>query len=622
MLWLSKRKRFLFGLAVAATIGAVFCLAFYANLLYSVQRQSSDFLFRAADLQQSSKPEKRIVIVGIDDKSLEQLGHFSLWPRSHHTQLIDALADAKARVVVFDILFAEPAPGDQELAASIRNAGNVVLPVIHTPAVNDSTVTPQKVQARRFLRPLVVFEEGAAALGHANVVPDADGVVRRLPLAIRNGDSYEPALALAAVAGYLRRPEVIESPAAGNVLPFAGRSIPVSDHNEMLINYIGSPQGTGGTVSFPTVSFVDVLNGKTPPALFQDKLVIVGAMASGLGDTFWTPMGRMMSGVEIHASASHTILTGNFLKPAPSSVTIASMLALALLGGLAVLRLRVLWASLLTLLLGIVYFLAAFSFFDNGMVLNMLYPPLTLAGTFVGVNLYNVTSERSEKREITKTFGRYVSPSVVTSILATLGEGELKLGGEECEVTAAFADVRGFTSVSEKIPPEELVRALNTYLSIIITAVLKYDGMINKFGGDSVMAIWNVPIENKGHALSAIKAAIYAQRAIAEWQEKETTLPKMEFGIGINTGEAVAGNMGSEDRLEYSVIGDTVNTAARLASAAPGGKVWIGANTFKQAKDDVTTKPLDPLTVKGKREPVEAYEVVGIQNWQIDDPGE
>ena len=335
-------------------------------------------------------------------------------------------------------------------------------------------------------------------------------------------------------------------------------------------------------------------------------------------------LGRHLSGLTFAIAvviARIGLVTGNFLKPAPSSVTIASMLALALLGGLVVLRLRVLWASLLTLLLGIAYFLAAFSFFDNGTVLNMLYPPLTLAGTFVGVNLYNVTSERSEKREITKTFGRYVSPPVVDRILATLGEGELKLGGEECEVTAAFADVRGFTSVSEKIPPEELVRALNTYLSIIITAVLKYDGMINKFGGDSVMAIWNVPIEHKGHALSAIKAAIYAQRAIAEWQEKETTLPKMEFGIGINTGKAVAGNMGSEDRLEYSVIGDTVNTAARLASAAPGGKVWIGANTFKQVKDDVTTKPLDPLTVKGKREPVEAYEVVGIQNWQIDGPG-
>ena len=136
------------------------------------------------------------------------------------------------------------------------------------------------------------------------------------------------------------------------------------------------------------------------------------------------------------------------------------------------------------------------------------------------------------------------------------------------------------------------------------------------------MAIWNVPVESEGHALLAIKAAIYAQQTIRELQAGETALPKMEFGIGINTGKAIAGNMGSEDRLEYSVIGDVVNTAARLASATPGGKVWIGANTFTQVKDCITVKQLDPLAVKGKRELVEVYEVLDIQDWPIDDPGE
>jgi len=202
----------------------------------------------------------------------------------------------------------------------------------------------------------------------------------------------------------------------------------------------------------------------------------------------------------------------------------------------------------------------------------------------------------------------------VDKIIATLGEeGELKLGGEEHEVTVAFADVRGFTTISEEIHPEELVKALNVYLSIVIEAVIKYEGIINKFGGDSVMAVWNVPIECEEHALLAIKAAVSAQRAIRELQEKESTIVKMEFGIGINTGKAIAGNMGSEDRLEYSVIGDAVNTAARLASTAPAGKVWIGANTYAQVRDCIQAKPLTPLSVKGKHEPIQAYEVVGIQ---------
>lgn len=609
-----KRKRFLVGLVVATTIGAAFCLVFNFNFLHRMQLQSSDFLFQAADLYQQAEPEEKIVVVGIDDKSLAQLGHFASWSRSHYAQLVDILAEANARVIVFDILFSEPASGDEELAMSIRNAKNVILPVIHTPAVNDFTVTQKTGQSKNIVKPLEILEEGAIALGHANLVPDADGVVRRLPIVVGNGENYEPALALVSVAKYLRRPGVIESPIRDDVLPFASRFIPLSDSKEMLINYIGSPQGTGGEVNYKTVSFVDVLNGETAPALFQDKIVIIGATATGLGDTFWTPMGRMMNGIEIHASAIHTILTGNFLKSAPSIVTIVLILVLALLCGILVLRLRALWATLSVVLLCTAYFLTAFSFFDNGIVLNMLYPPLTIVGTFVGVNLYNLTSERAEKREITKTFGRYVSPSVADKILATLGEGDLELGGEEHEVTAVFADVRGFTSLSEKIQPEELVNALNIYLSIIIDAVLQHGGMINKFGGDSVMAIWNVPIENEGHALLAIKAAVGAQRTIRELQENETILPKMEFGIGINTGKAVAGNMGSRDRLEYSVIGDTVNTAARLASATPGGKVWIGADTFERVKDYITAKPLESLTVKGKRQPVEAYEVVDIHD--------
>jgi adenylate cyclase len=608
------RKHFLAGLAIAFSIGVVFCLAFCLNLLYGLQQRSGDFLFRAADLYQETEPQERIIIVGIDNKSLAQLGHFPLWSRSHYAQLIGTLSEAKARVVVFDILFSEPTSGDEELATAIRNAGNVILPTIYTPTTLSSALNQQTAESRSLIKPLEIFQAGAAAFGYANVTPDADGIMRQLSIAIGDGDGYEPALALAAVAEYLRRPEVIESPIKDNVLPFAGRLIPLIDSNEMLINYISSPQRNGGIVNFETVSFVDVINGEVAPTLFQDKIVIIGATASGLGDTFWTPMGRMMHGVEVHASAIHTILSGNFLKPAPSIVTIASMLVMAPLCGLAVLRLRVLWASLSAVFLCFAYFLVAFFLFDNGVVLNMLYPPLTILGAFVGLNVYNVTAERSEKRKIAKTFGRYISPQVADRILAALDEGKLKLGGEVHEVTVAFADVRGFTSISEKMQPEELVRVLNTYLSLVIKAVLKYEGMINKFGGDSITAIWNVPTECEGHSLLAIKAALEAQRSIKELQ-KEATLPKMDFGIGINTGKAVAGNMGSEDRLEYSVIGDAVNVAARLASTAPGGKVWIGANTFELVKDYIKAKPLRPLAMKGKRKPVTAYEVVGVKSW-------
>ena len=613
-----RRRRFLAGLLVAGCIGAAFCIAFWFNLLSGMQLQGSDFLFKAASVYRSSGPEARIVIVGIDEKSLDQLGHLPSWSRSYHAHLIDVLTEAEARVVVFDILFSEPALGDEQLAETIKDAGNVILPIVYASAQNESTGVGESMEPGSFIRSLSIFEEGAAALGHANVLPDEDGVVRRLPLAIRNGEVYEPALALATVAKYLRRPQAIESPIENNRLSFAGRSIPLDDANGMLINYVAGSADAGAPVGFQTVSYVDTLRGEVAPAIFQDKIVVIGATASGLGDILWTPTGRMMNGVEIHANAIRTILTGDFLRSAPSNITIALIMVLALLCGLLVLRLRVLWVTLSAFFICVAYFLTAFSFFDKGIMLNMVYPPLAILGTFVGVNLFNITAERSEKREITKTFGRYVSSPVVEGILTALEEGDLNLEGQQQEVTVAFADVRGFTSMAENMQPEELVRVLNIYLSVVIKEVLRHEGMINKFGGDSVMAIWNVPTRCEGHALLATKAAIDAQHAIRELQQSDAALPKVDFSIGINTGKAVAGNLGSEDRLEYSVVGDVVNIAARLTSLAEGGKVWIGSDTYDLIRDYCVAKPLGTLELKGKRELIRAYEVVDIRQESVD----
>jgi adenylate cyclase len=611
MVRLSKRKkRFISGLLAAVAIGLAFCLISHFNLFHGVHLQSSDFLYRSADSQPGVDTDRKIAIVAIDDESLDHLGRFSSWPRAYHARLINAITEAGARIIVFDVLFSEPSPDDDELVASIKEAGNVILPLAGTLEAHQPAISGETVALGRVIKPLKPFEEGALAVGHANMIPDEDGIVRRVPLIIPNGGHYEPALAVTAVAKYLRRPQIIENTIKDNCLSLAGRSIPLDGANSMLINYDDSL----APISFEAVSYADVLRNDVSPDIFRDKIVLIGVTAIGLGDTFWTPMGQLVSGMELHASAMHTILTGNFLKPAPIYITALSILLLAILCGLAVLRLRVLWAVLSTVFLGIVYFLTAFYSFDHGVILDMLYPPLTLAGTFVGVNLYNVTSERLEKREITRTFGRYVSPSVVEKILLALEEGELKLGGEERKVTVLFADVRNFTGIAENMTPQELVRVLNRYLSVIIKAALENGGMVNKFGGDSIMAIWNVPIECQEHAILATKAAVSAQQALKGLQESELNMPKMEFGIGINTGNALAGNMGSVDRLEYSVIGDVVNTAARLADVTTGGKVWIGASTFDLIEDCVSAIPLEPLSLKGKRETIRAYEVLAIQN--------
>jgi len=611
--WLSKRGRYSKGILVALSIGAVFGLMSHFNLLHGAQLKSGDLLFASAKLQSPREPDE-IVIVAIDDKSLGQLGHYSSWSRSYHAELADILNSAGARIIAFDVLFSEPTPGDEVFAASIRSAGNVVIPVAYTSTTGELTATGKMIAFQDVLNPVKTLQESAIAIGHANIIPDEDGVVRRLPITISGEANSTAALSLTTVAGYLHRTQTTESNIEDNVLTFAGRSIPLDNNRNMLVNYTCD---SVAPLSFMIVSYADVLTGNVEHDIFQDKIVMIGATAVGLGDTFWTPAGRM-SGVEIHATAVDTILTANFLKPVPTAATSISIMVLVLLCGLMVLRFRTVWSTAGCVLLGIGYYLLAFVLFDMGVFVDTLYPPLTIMSTFVGVNLYSIVVERREKTEMANTFGRYISVPVVDNVLKSLREGELKLGGEEREVTVLFADVRGFTTITERTPVIELVNTLNRYLSVIIEATLKHDGMVNKLGGDSIMAIWNAPVELEGHAVLAVRAAICALRDIRELQEHEPGLPKMDFGIGINTGKVVAGNMGSVNRLEYSVIGDAVNTAARLTDMVPGGEIWIGSNSYDLVTDSIVTEPLPPLNVRGKRGFIYAYKVIDYFNLKDD----
>lgn len=591
-----KKKRFTLGLATALIVGLICCLLSYFQFFYTLDQQSNDLLYKGQSNFPSDNSQK-IVIVAIDDASLAELGRFSSWPRTIYTELVNNLNRNEARIIAFDILFSETSPDDEGLAAAIKSAGNVILPYAGTTESNETG----EIES---IRPLKIFEESALGIGHAYMIPDDDGVVRKLPILIQQDERYEASLALTTISKYLRRTQVYDSQPNGKYIITAGREIPLQDYG-MQINYTNNPTSKG----FVTVSIVDVLSGKASQDIFKDKIVLVGITALGFGDTYWTPMGQALSGVEIHAHAMYTILSGRFLKPASSPVMYVSIMLLAFICGLVVLRFQVIWSALSTVFLCITYFISAFYFFDRGLLLDIFYPPLSLVLVFVGVTLYNVTLERLEKGEITRTFGRYVSPSVATKILNTVNEGSLELGGKECPVTVLFADARNYTGFCEKTGPQLLVSTLNRYLSVIIEAISKHNGIVNKFGGDSIMAVWNAPITCTEHALSAVRAAVKAQEEISILQANTPNLPKMEFGIGVNSGVAVVGNMGSLDRLEYSLIGDTVNTAARLSALAPGGRVWIGAKTFEYVINQFEVVPLGHLTLKGKGELVSAYEV-------------
>ena len=596
-----RRKRLFTGLAIALGLGVVMGLFYNFNLFSSLDLRTSDLLFQPNTRDTSAG---KIVIVSIDDKSLADLGQFQSWPRSNYAAVVDSLSKAGARAIVIDVLFSEPGVGDSELAQSIANAGNVIMPESLSDVSKVSAASSQS-----FLKTLPALAAGAYAPGATNVTPDADGIVRKLPAVISYGTDL-PALSLAAVAKYLGRPSVLESGIDNGSLSFNGRNIPLVDGNQLLINYRHTADDAS---AFTQVSFSDVMNGKVDPAVFKDRIVLVGATATGLADYFWwTPLGRM-SGVEIHANAISMILDASFLKPVSRPYTLALIVLLALGCGYVSIRWK-LWKSLTAcavLLTACV--LGAIMLFDGGKQLSVFYPPVTVLGTVLAVNTYGVAAGRRQQGEMRKTFGRYVSPTVASKILDSIEEGNLQLGGQEQAVTVMFADVRGYTKLSRTTETPELVAILNTHLSAIIEAVIRNEGIVNKFAGDNIMAVWNAPEECPGHALQAVKAALDAQEALAALWGKRPDMPRMEFGIGINTGAAVAGNMGSEDRLEYSVIGDTVNYASRITDAAPANRIWIGAATYEMVKDDIETRPVENVTVKGGKLPFDVFEATGLK---------
>lgn len=251
---------------------------------------------------------------------------------------------------------------------------------------------------------------------------------------------------------------------------------------------------------------------------------------------------------------------------------------------------------------------------DKGYLVNILYPLLLLLVVYIGNIIYMLITEQSDKQFVKGLFGRYVSPQISERIINLANSGKLDLGGEEREVTILFADMRNFTRISERLSPAEVVHMLNTYLGAVIDTTIENDGIINKFAGDNVMALWNAPQSQSGHALLAIKTALEAQEKLKRMQQDKPEDIIVQFGIGINTGKALAGNVGSAGRVEYTVIGDTVNLASRICSVTPGSEVWIGPETYQQTKDYIESEKMDSQTFKGKTAPITVYRVVKIKD--------
>ncbi len=601
-----RRKR-LYHALVLLVVGCLFTLvALLVQPFYSINLWFSDQLFT------SQPPSPNIVIAGIDDTTLEAYGLWAQWSRSLHAQAIDNLVQAGAKVIGYDVVFADSSADDDTLSAAIAEADNVVLAGVGIPPI---TQIKGGITYDTFLLPTAPLEQGASSSGHANVLPDGDGTVRRLPLIVKSssGQVY-PSLTLAVLHRLFSMPLPQEYVLENGAVHLLARDVPVDSSYRLRINFAADNQQR------PYVSYGDVISGDFDPSLVNNKIVLIGMTATGEPDTWAVPTSASkIPGVYIHAGAMDTILTQRFLREPGTVVTLMIMLLLVGITAFALPRCGTRnWTDIakgvgITAGLFVAYLVASFLAFDGGYILTLFYPLLLLPVVYASNMIYIVITEQSDKRFVKELFGRYISPQIAREIVSRADSGHLQLGGEQREVSVFFADIRGFTRISEQLSPEALMQMLNTYLSVIADEVVRHHGIVNKFVGDNIMAVWNAPQSQPNHALLAVKAAWEAQQKLAELRKKDNRPLPVQFGIGINTGVAVAGNVGSAGRSEYTVIGDSINTASRICSSTPGNEVWIGPETYNQTKDYLEADKLEPQSVKGKAAPITLYRVTALR---------
>lgn len=585
-----------------------------------IENATIDLRFRVFRGPRPATPN--IVIVVVDEPSIKEIGRWP-WSRAVQARLVEGIAQRGAKVIGLDVIYSEPevtelkrnlqevrakvqAAGatqavrgvldqqlresdtDAQFEQSVRKAGNVVLAM---PLVVPEMKTCQSVEmappkfitstlfmmvkqassgdaleaqcATSVVPPLRQFAAAAASLGHAYTIPDRDGVTRYEYLAVRYGDDrdYYPSLGLEVARIYLGIPRDHMSLTLGEGVRLGKVLIPTDQKARMLINHVGKEQ------SFRYVSATDVIHGRVEADAFAGKAVFVGTAALGTYDQKTTPFSANFPGVEKNATVAENIITQQFLEQSvyDKPIDLALILLFGFGLGMSLPKMRALPGATLaaSALFGYAA-VAQYMFAYQGLLLAVVYPLFTILVVFVAVTVLRFMTEEKQAKEVRAMFSSYVSPRIVEELIKD--PTKAKLGGQRKELTMLFSDVKGFTTLCEQHAPEQVVPLLNEYLTAMTEVVFHWNGTLDKFIGDAVVAFWGAPIDQPNHVELALKCALHMRRRLGELQEgwKARGLPMLDNGIGINTGAALVGNIGAEGKkMDYTMIGDHVNLAAR-----------------------------------------------------------
>jgi adenylate cyclase len=588
-------------------------------------------------------PKTPIVLVALDQASLDWGRKENAlswpWPREAYRLIVDFCRRAGARAIAFDLLFSEDSvygvEDDQALAAALgqvpavgavslsRRSGPDSWPVNLNPSrmVVEQWPTRAKPYASGTF-PVAGLGQAFHGLGNVSAQPDADGIYRRIPLLDRLQHLPVPSLALALL---LAADPKLPVELAGERLVVGNQVVPLDLQGNAILRFRG-PAGT-----FPTLSAAAVIQselrmkaGEPPvvdPARLQEAYVIFGLIAPGLYDLRATPLAGVFPGMEIQATVLDNLLSGGFLRDVPVHWTILLTVFIALVAGVAVRSAVHIWQALLAAMIVLPLLLAlGFGAYRAGWWLPMAPPLIALAGAMTLAMLMNYVTEGRQRRFIKQAFNQYLHPIVIDQLLAH--PDRLRLGGERREITVFFSDLQGFSGFSEQLDPETLTTLLNEYLTAMTDIILDNGGTVDKYVGDAILAFWNAPLDQPDHAARAFRTAQLCQARLAELRPQLYALAgqDLHMRIGINTGTAVVGNMGSQRRFDYTVLGDAVNLASRLEGVNKefGTFTLLAESTRCRLDRHFTVREIARVGVVGRTEPVRIYEP--LEATVADDP--
>jgi adenylate cyclase len=660
----TRRGSVLIAVAVAALMATVWFLA--PTMLTRVDLALYDQHFRWRGARAG---HAQVAIVAIDEASLRAIGRWP-WPRRILAELIERVDEAGAAAIGIDVILNEPersgeleaatriaqrvravggppallreldaivhaADNDRLLAEAIAASGRVVLASLFTlsaeppPQVPARTGQPLKSAIVSFKRyddrgvhppvnadsaglPIPALLRTASGLGHVNMVSDSDGTTRWEALVVEYAGHYYPSLALETVRVAAGLDPIEVTLDFGNTLALGDLEIPIDPRARVLVGYAGPGH------SFPHYSAIDVLSGRIPPQRLRDRIVFVGATAEGTYDLRVTPFSPVLPGVEKHANVAGNLLDGEFLvRPAfvelyEATATVVLPFVLAWL----LPRLRPVPSLGAVLALAAAVAGGAHVAFRHGLWMPAVYPVLAIALAFVGITVLRFVTEERQRRWTKRAFQQYVSPEVVDRIVED--PRALQFGGEVRNLTVLFVDIRDFTGLTERHDPHELVAMLREHFTRLTNCVLQEGGTLDKYIGDALMAIFGAPVAVPDHAERACRAAWTmvdaAERLQAKW-ERAGREP-FRIGIGINTGEMLVGNLGSEQVFTYTAVGDEVNLGARLEALNKDHRttrpIILSESTYEAARGAIEARPLGEVKVRGKTRPVVIYEMTGL----------